>query len=60
MKTIGVQELSEGRETDMKKTTQVLVNKALSGGCSADKKTGWIDFNVDEENVLRLTFPVEL
>jgi len=44
----------------MKKTTQVLVNKALRGGCSADKKTGWIDFNVDEENVLRLAFPVEL
>ena len=43
----------------MKKTTQVLVNKVLSGGCSDDKKIAWIDFTVDQENVLRLAFPVK-
>ena len=43
----------------MEKISQVLVNKVLRYDCSDDKKTAWIDFTVDEENVLRLTFPVE-
>lgn len=43
----------------MEKITQVITSKILRFGCSADKKTGWIDFAVDEQNTLRLAFPVE-
>lgn len=38
---------------------QVNVSKALSGGCSDDKKTAWVDLYVDAETILRLAFPVE-
>lgn len=43
----------------MEKISQVITSKILRFGCSEDKKTGWIDFAVDEQNVLRLSFPVE-
>lgn len=43
----------------MEKITQVITSKILRVGCSDDKNTGWLDFSVDEQNVLRLAFPVE-
>ena len=43
----------------MANTQQVNVNKVVSGGCSDDKKTAWIDFPIDNETVLRIAFPVE-
>lgn len=43
----------------MEKITQVNVSKIIRYGCSDDKATGWLDFPVEAENVLRLAFPVD-
>lgn len=41
----------------MSEILQVVINQLKSGGCSDDKKLAWIDVQLNDGNMLRISFP---